>query len=145
MQGSGKTLSYLVPVLNALCNSFDKGTYDNIGTSLILLPTRELAVQVENVLKTVINRLKTVSEARITTCTISGGFSVDKQIRMLGSSPKIVIATIGRLWDILQNGKSEEVKKITGAQFLILDEVDRIIDLGQMKEMENVLKFIDDP
>lgn len=145
MQGSGKTLSYLVPVLNALCNSFDKGTFDNFGATLILLPTRELAVQVENVLKTVINRLKTVCEARISTCTISGGFSVDKQIRMLASNPKIVIATIGRLWDILQNGKSEEVKKITGSQFLILDEVDRIIDLGQMKEMENVLKFIDDP
>ncbi len=113
--------------------------------SLILLPTRELAVQVENVLKTVINRLKTLTEAHITTCTISGGFSVDKQLRMLASSPKIVIATIGRLWDILQNGKSQEVKKISGSQFLILDEVDRIIDLGQMKELENILKFIDDP
>jgi len=144
-QGSGKTLSYLVPVLNALCNSFDKGSFDNIGMSLILLPTRELAVQVENVLKTVINRLKTLTEAHITTCTISGGFSVDKQLRMLASSPKIVIATIGRLWDILQNGKSQEVKKISGSQFLILDEVDRIIDLGQMKELENILKFIDDP
>lgn len=113
--------------------------------SLILLPTRELAVQVESVLKTVTNRLKTFSDARISTCTISGGFSVEKQIRMLASNPKIVIATIGRLWDILQNGKSEDVKKITGSQFLILDEVDRIIDLGQMKDLENVLKFIDDP
>ena len=113
--------------------------------SLILLPTRELAVQVESVLKTLIARLKVITEAKITCCTISGGFSVEKQVRILSFTPKIVIGTIGRMWDILQNGKSEEIKKIAGVQFLILDEIDRIIDLGQMKELENILKYIENP
>lgn len=135
----------MIPVLNALLNAFDKGQFDTFGMSLILLPTRELAVQVESVLKTLIARLKVITEAKITCCTISGGFSVEKQVRILSFTPKIVIGTIGRMWDILQNGKSEEIKKIAGVQFLILDEIDRIIDLGQMKELENILKYIENP
>lgn len=114
--------------------------------SLILLPTRELAVQVESVLKVIIGHLRVpYPDARIKTCTISGGFSEEKQIRVLGLKPKLVIGTIGRIWDLLQNGKSEEIKSISSVNFLILDEIDRIIDLGQMKELVNVLRYIENP
>lgn len=114
--------------------------------SLILLPTRELAVQVETVFKNVISQLRKVyPTTKIKTCTISGGFSEDKQIRILSEKPKILIATIGRIWDLLQNGKSEEIKGVTSVNFLILDEIDRIIDLGQMKELVNVLRYIENP
>ena len=49
------------------------------------------------------------------------------------------------MWDILSNNKSEEFRAIAGVNFLVLDEVDRIIDLGQMKEFENLLKYIENP
>lgn len=114
--------------------------------SLILLPTRELALQVEAVLKNVINHLRTsYPDTKIKTCTIAGGFSEEKQLRLLSSHPKIVVATVGRIWDLLQNGKSEDLKAISSINYLILDEIDRIIDLGQMKELQNVLKYIENP
>lgn len=144
--GSGKTLTYLVPILNSICNSIDKGTFDDLQMSLILLPTRELAIQVESVLKRVIDQLRSVyPETRIRTCTIAGGFSEEKQIRLLSSMPKVVVATVGRIWDLLQHGKSEVLRDIAAINFLILDEIDRIIDLGQMKELQNILRYIENP
>ena len=114
--------------------------------SLILLPTRELAIQVETVLKSVIGHLRThYPETRIKTCTIAGGFSEEKQIRLLASHPKILVGTVGRIWDLLQNGKSEDLKSISSINFLIIDEIDRVIDLGQMKELQNILKYIENP
>lgn len=139
-------MTYLVPVLNSLCNAIDKGTFEDLQMSLILLPTRELAIQVETVLKKVINNLRTsYPETRIKTCTIAGGFSEEKQIRVLSSQPKIVVGTVGRMWDLLQNGKSEDFKSIASANFLILDEIDRIIDLGQMRELQNILRYLENP
>lgn len=144
--GSGKTLTYLIPILNNICNAIDRDEFEDLPMSLILLPTRELAMQVDTVLKTVMVQLKTnYPTTRIKTCTISGGFAEEKQIRLLAANPKVVIGTIGRIWDILQNGKSEEIKSIAGIDFLVLDEIDRIIDLGQMKELQNVLKYIENP
>lgn len=135
-----------MPILNAICNAIDKGTFDELQMSLILLPTRELAIQVDTVLKTVIGHLRaTYPDTKIKTCSIAGGFSEDKQLRVLASHPKVVIGTVGRVWDILQNGKSEEIKNIASINFLILDEIDRIIDLGQMKELRNILKYIENP
>lgn len=139
-------MSYLIPVLNNICNAIDNGTFDHLAMSLVLLPTRELAMQVESVLKGVLDQLRTsYPKTRIRSMTISGGFAEEKQLRLLESKPKVVIATIGRIWDLLQNGKSEELKAIASVDFLILDEIDRIIDLGQMKELQNVLKYIENP
>jgi len=114
--------------------------------SLILLPTRELAIQVETVVKNIIAQLRVIYEkVRITTATISGGFSVEKQIRMLSLKPKILIGTVGRIWDLLQNGKSEDLRALCNLNFLILDEIDRILDLGQIKELSGILKYIENP
>lgn len=133
-------------MLNNICNAIDSESFEDLQMSLILLPTRELALQVESVLNNVINHLRTsYPKTIIKTCTISGGFSEEKQIRKLSSNPKVVIGTIGRIWDLLQNGKSNELKSIASCNFLILDEIDRIIDLGQMKELNQVLKYIENP
>lgn len=128
-----------------MCDLIDDGKEDKIAGNLILLPTRELAVQVETVLKNLLKALESVYEKKITTCTISGGFAAEKQIRILEKKPKIIVATIGRLWDLLQNHKSEAIRDLAGINYLVLDEIDRIIDLGQMKELEGVLKFIENP
>jgi superfamily II DNA/RNA helicase len=138
-------LCYLLPILNAMCDLIDDGKEEKIAGNLILLPTRELAVQVETVLKNLLKALEPVYGKKITTCTISGGFAAEKQIRILEKKPKIIVATIGRLWDLLQNHKSEAIRDLAGINYLVLDEIDRIIDLGQMKELEGVLKFIENP
>lgn len=97
-------------------------------------------------MKRILDKLKLQYEGvRIPTCTISGGFSVEKQVRVLSFKPKIIIGTIGRMWDILQNNKSEDFKAIATINFLVLDEVDRIIDLGQAKDLENLLRYIENP
>lgn len=135
-----------MPVLNSICNAIDKDAFNELQMSLILLPTRELAIQVESVLKNIIGHLRaSYPETKIKTCTIAGGFSEEKQIRVLASHPKILVGTVGRIWDLLQNGKSEDLKSISSVNFLILDEIDRIIDLGQMKELQNILKYIENP
>lgn len=135
-----------MPVLNSICQAIENGTFTEYPPSLILLPTRELAIQVESVLKKILEQLKLQYEGvKINTCTISGGFSAEKQIRLLSYKPKVIIGTIGRMWDILSNNKSDDFKAIAGVGFLVLDEVDRIIDLGQTKELEYLLKYIDNP
>ena len=114
--------------------------------SLILLPTRELAIQVETVLKKVIDQLRaSYPDTKIRTCTIAGGFSEEKQLRVLASHPKVVVGTVGRIWDLLKNDKSEDLKAIATVNYLILDEIDRIIDLGQMEELQQVLRYIENP
>jgi DEAD/DEAH box helicase len=144
--GSGKTLTYLVPILNNLANAMSKNALASVQMSLILLPTRELALQVLSVLKAITKQLETTFKGqRITSCILAGGFSLDKQKRLLSYGPHLVIATVGRFWDILSTGKSEDLKKVASCSFLVLDEVDRIIDLGQMKELQQVLKYIEDP
>ena len=133
-------------MLNSICNSIDKGSFEELKMSLVLLPTRELAIQVDTVLKNVISHLRSsYPDTRIRTCTIAGGFSEEKQIRILGQHPKVVVSTVGRMWDLLQNSKSDDLKEIASINFLILDEIDRIIDLGQMKELQNVLRYIENP
>lgn len=144
--GSGKTLTYLVPILNNLANAMSRNALKSVQMSLILLPTRELAIQVQNVLKAVVKQLELLFPGqKVTSCTLAGGFSLDKQQRILSYGPHLVIATVGRLWDVLSSGKSEDLKKVASCSFLVLDEVDRIIDLGQMKELQQVLKYIEDP
>lgn len=144
--GSGKTLTYLVPILNNIASAMSRDALKSVQMSLILLPTRELAIQVQNVLKAVVKQLEILFPGqKVTSCTLAGGFSLDKQQRILSYGPHLVIATVGRLWDLLSSGKSEDLKKVASCSFLVLDEVDRIIDLGQMKELQQVLKYIEDP
>ena len=103
-------------------------------------------MQVDTVLKSILAKLRTsYPDTKIKTCIIAGGFSEEKQLRLLSGHPKVVVATVGRIWDLLQNGKSEDLKSIASINYLILDEIDRIIDLGQMKELQNILKYIENP
>lgn len=63
-------------------------------------------------------------------------------MRILSKIPNIVIATPGRLWDLIQNEKSKSLRMLAGIRFLVFDEVDRIVELGQFEELGKVLNFI---
>lgn len=113
--------------------------------ALILFPTRELAMQVLGVINTLLKHVKDDKRLRFKVCLIAGGFSSEKQERQLRSQPDILIATIGRLCDFLSQRQFDSLEELPKADFLILDEVDRILELGQFKEVDTILKFIENP
>lgn len=110
-----------------------------------MLPTRELAVQVKQVIKKILSQVGELAKYRFRTCLIAGGFAVEKQERELRHTPEILIATAGRLWDLIEGGQHPSLLTLSKSQFLIFDEIDRILELGQYKELEKVLKFVEDP
>ncbi len=122
--GSGKTLSFAIPIIESL----DK---KKTGIkALILVPTRELCVQIGGEFVKFANR-------KIGISTVYGGVSIDKQIFKLRRS-HVVIATPGRLLDIMQR----KAIKLDELQYLVFDEADRMLDMGFINDIESILKNI---
>lgn len=111
--GTGKTLAYALPVLTML-------TSDETSRSLILLPSRETAEQVNRVFLTMTGELK------ISVCMAASGVPEKELVSQLKKNPRVIIATPGRLNEQLQNNKL----LLKGLQFLVIDEADRMIDEG---------------
>ncbi|VEU22903.1 DEKNAAC103998 [Brettanomyces naardenensis] len=126
--GSGKTLAYIVPILNYITKLPPLG--ENEGPySLILVPTRELALQVEAEFE------KFYGYIRFNVASLIGGHSYEENVEKLGNGAEIVIATPGRLIDCME-------KRIVGLDrcyFLVLDEADRMIDMGFEEQVNKVL------
>ena len=146
MQGSGKTLAFALPIINflvkeALSNAEEATTSDSERASrtalraLILCPTRELALQVA----------KDMSAAARTLCVrvvaLVGGISPQKQARLLAYEPPIIVATPGRLWDLMQSGAAHLVE-LRHLNFLVLDEADRMVAQGHYEELTHILSHI---
>ncbi|MCB0420620.1 MAG: DEAD/DEAH box helicase [Bdellovibrionales bacterium] len=124
--GSGKTGAYLIPMVKALMeNPQPQG--------LVLAPTRELAQLISDFLKTLVQ-----SDRSFPISLLVGGQDIRKQFKSLKSKPRIVIATPGRLIDHL-NRKTLKIHKV---QHLVLDEGDRMIDMGFAPQLEQILKFL---
>ncbi|GAA5941103.1 ATP-dependent RNA helicase [Sporobolomyces koalae] len=127
--------------------------------ALILCPTRELALQVRASLFSVAVRtlpLLPPTEANsklaeedprrrqkgklVNIVALTGGMSVDKQKRQLEKGADIIVATPGRLWDLI--GESDElVREIKGMKFLVIDEADRMIENGHFAELDNIVRL----
>lgn len=110
--GTGKTFAFGLPVMERLKESE--------GTALILVPSRELALQVEESL------LKIARPLRLRTAVIIGGSSMGRQVSQLRAHPRIIVATPGRLMDHLQQG----TLNLKDVEVVILDEADRMLDMG---------------
>lgn len=121
--GTGKTLAYLLPLLNHLT------TVDG-SRALILAPTRELAMQIQST----INRLSYRNDI-IKTVLLIGGDSMVKQLSLLKRSPRIVIGTPGRIIDHLDR----KTLKIADINFLVLDETDKMLDMGFTEPLEKII------
>ncbi|XP_066590951.1 ATP-dependent RNA helicase DDX24 [Prorops nasuta] len=103
--------------------------------ALILTPTRELAVQIKNHL---------VSAAKYTDIKIAvlmGGMAAVKQERILSKGPEIVIATPGRLWELLDEGNLH-LSQIDSVRFLAIDETDRMLEKGHFQELQKLIERI---
>jgi ATP-dependent RNA helicase RhlE len=113
--GTGKTLSFLIPIIERLQASQGKGVL-----ALVLLPTRELAMQVQQAY------LKLASGPGLQSALVCGGLSEEPQLQAIRRGARFVIATPGRLEDYLKR----RLVKLDTVEVLVLDEVDRMLDMG---------------
>ncbi|NQU17003.1 MAG: DEAD/DEAH box helicase [Candidatus Saganbacteria bacterium] len=120
--GTGKTLAFGIPMIQRLAQG--------PGRALILVPTRELALQVEEAL------IKLARPFGMGTAVLIGGASMGNQLRMLRRSPRIIIATPGRFNDHLR----QRTLRLNDFKILVLDEADRMLDMGFMPQIEQVLR-----
>ena len=125
--GTGKTAAFLIPVINKTLKQYNRQT-------LILAPTRELAIQVEQELKLLTAKMKIFS----TVCV--GGMNIRPQIMGLKRQNHFVIGTPGRVQDLIDRGHI----KPGGFSTVILDEADRMLDMGFIHDMREILKDIPD-
>lgn len=140
--GSGKTLAFGIPIYEhclKVKNTLPRDVTSNdeqrsqLPTALILSPTRELAVQLSA-------HLTSLCSSDVSIVTITGGLSVHKQQRQLAYAD-IIIGTPGRLWEVI-NGDKSLLEKLFKAQFLILDEADRLLSEGHFAEVEEILNVL---
>jgi len=130
--GSGKTLSYALPILQRLHE--EKWTMPSRHVPvLVLVPTRELAVQVE----TVFNEVSAGLPERVKTMAVFGGVSINPQ--MIGmQGVQVLIATPGRLLDLIDS-KAVHLGEV---KMLVLDEADKMLNLGFQEEMDKLLALM---
>ena len=127
--GSGKTAAFLLPTLQRLTKRSEKPGKG--PRALVLTPTRELAAQVE---KNALAYAKNMCWFR--TVSIVGGASFGYQTRALSKPVDLIVATPGRLMDLMQSGKVDFAR----LEVLILDEADRMLDMGFIDDIETIVE-----
>jgi superfamily II DNA/RNA helicase len=133
--GSGKTLAYVLPLLDRAAPGAQlnaKGA--KLAATLVLVPTRELAVQVGEVFKGLAQRLPHGVKVTV----IFGGVSIQPQLRGLRGGTNIVVATPGRLLDVM----AHNALPLSSVRSLVLDEADRLLDQGFADEVQAILSHI---
>lgn len=127
--GSGKTLAFSLPLVSAIERSRPKSP-----RALVLLPTRELAAQVVEV-------IEPLAKARgLRVMSIYGGVGFDPQLKTLNRGVDIVVATPGRLKDLIDRG----ALTLRDVEFVVLDEADRMADMGFLPEVKRLLDQTND-
>jgi len=124
--GTGKTAAFGIPLITRLL-------IDKKGAALVLTPTRELAMQVMQMLKKMLDK-----SDGIKTALLIGGESISKQFQELKAKPRLFVGTPGRINDHLLRGSLS----LMNANFLVLDETDRMLDMGFGIQLEKILKHL---
>ena len=122
--GTGKTLAFAIPIIQRL----SKGR----GRALILVPTRELAIQVDEAFQNI------ASTFGMKTAVIIGGASMHLQLKALRKNPRVLIATPGRLVDHMER----RTVLLADINVLVLDEADRMLDMGFKPQIERIIRFV---
>jgi ATP-dependent RNA helicase RhlE len=128
--GTGKTAAFVLPMVQRLHASRPGGA--RVIRALILTPTRELALQVEESVRTY------GAQNPIRSTTIYGGVGFDPQVRALRAGPEIVVATPGRLLDHL----GQRTVDLSRVEILVLDEADRMLDMGFIRDIRKILAVL---
>jgi ATP-dependent RNA helicase RhlE len=140
--GTGKTAAFVLPILQLLhanrpaprhpIGPRPKGATGLRIRCLVLTPTRELALQIEESIRTYGH------DRPVRSTTIYGGVGYDAQIRAIQGGPEIVVATPGRLLDIAGQGKID----LRSVEILVLDEADRMLDMGFIRDIRKILALL---
>ena len=124
--GTGKTGAFAIPLVEKLLN-------DPKACALVLTPTRELGKQVMDTAQQLLGH-----KSKINTAFIIGGAPMNKQLNELRSNPRLIVGTPGRINDHLSRGSM----KLKNFNFLVLDETDRMLDMGFTIQLEKIFKFL---
>jgi ATP-dependent RNA helicase RhlE len=132
--GTGKTAAFTLPMLHKLTMS--RSTENKFGVygvrALVLTPTRELAAQVEESIRTYGKYLQ------LTSTVIFGGVGMNPQVARIKKGVDILVATPGRLLDLQQQGMLD----LSTVQMLVLDEADRMLDMGFIHDVKKILALV---
>lgn len=123
--GTGKTAAFAIPVINSLLQN-------KVGGVLIVAPTRELAEQIEDEIRSI------AKGSGLTGALLIGGSSMGKQLRELKARPRVVVGTPGRIKDHIERG----TLKLDRFSMVVLDEVDRMLDMGFLPDMRAILETV---
>ena len=127
--GTGKTAAFAIPLVNKVQTSSIKGRKDGVRC-LIMVPTRELAQQIQGVFN------KIAKYTTVKAFALTGGIDQEPQVEKLNKGVDILITTPGRMFDLISQG----YLFLHRANTLVLDEADRMLDLGFYKDIQDVLK-----
>jgi len=122
--GTGKTLAFAIPIVQRLSQGK--------GRALILVPTRELAIQVNETFQ------KIAPSLNLKTAVIIGGASMHQQLSALRKNPRIIVATPGRLVDHIER----RTVMLADVNMLVLDEADRMLDMGFQPQIKQIIKVV---
>ena len=127
MTGTGKTAAFVLPILNKLLTG-----QHNVPRALIVTPTRELAEQINDVI-----RVLSVG-TKIKSATIYGGVGAGPQVTALRNGAEILVACPGRLLDLI----NQRIAKMEHIEILVLDEADRMFDMGFLPDVRRIVKAV---
>jgi len=132
--GTGKTAGFVLPILHRLSDKSVKGPSSGRPPvrALILTPTRELAAQVEESVRVY------GKYSKLNSMAMFGGVSINPQIQRLRSRVDILVATPGRLLDHV----GQKTLDLSGVEILVLDEADRMLDMGFIKDIKKILALL---
>lgn len=136
--GSGKTLAFGIPIIDGILKYKKRSKTDEKELfAVVLTPTRELASQIHDHLKEI------AKYTGIKIASIFGGLATVKQKRVLKQCPEIVIATPGRLWELIEEG-DEHLNKINAVKYFVVDETDRMVEKGHFEELQKLLVVLNE-
>jgi len=129
--GTGKTASFALPILHALHES-PRQARPKCARTLVLAPTRELAVQVAKSFGTYGRHI------RFRQTMIYGGVGQNPQVSAMRGGVDVLVATPGRLIDLIEQGHVD----LSGVEFFVLDEVDRMLDMGFLRDVKKIVSLL---
>ncbi|MGC2799688.1 MAG: DEAD/DEAH box helicase, partial [Mycobacterium sp.] len=138
--GMGKTFAFGVPLLQRITTPGPDRPLNGTPRALIVVPTRELCLQVFGDLSTAAKYLSADEGRRLSVVSIYGGRPYEPQIESLRAGADVVVGTPGRLLDLAQQGHLQ----LGGLSVLVLDEADEMLDLGFLPDIERILRQIPD-
>ncbi len=129
--GTGKTAAFVIPVIDRIHHQKTNNQSDFISC-LVMVPTRELAIQITEVFQTI------ARHTRVKTACVFGGVDQDPQISQLKNGVDVLVATPGRMFDLVSQGHI----LLSKIQILILDEADHMLALGFIKDIRQLIHYL---